>query len=433
MNSRTWGVSSEIARLECVLVHQPGYEHRQTVPWNKDALLFDDIMDIEEARPEHKEFTHLLATHGAEVLYIEDLLKDVCADATKRTEVFREVLGDSLIEAVDAGKLRPCHLISGYPDHYSLRSGPNLQPLPNLYFTRDPAFCVPGAVIIANPAKPARRREARLLRAIFKHHSRFADAHVYDGLLDDSEATVEGGDVHVVDDFTVLVGVGERTNEEGADRLARFLFDETTVRRVLRVTIPAQREFMHLDTVLTFVDRQRILTLPYLWDRPELYARIAARSRQQCGELGFSKAAVNQKVPHPRDMRQASRLELITRAGTEATYTDTIQGLAELEIIDPDLTVYVAGRLGQYKDPEEHVVEALREQWNDAANVLALKPGQVLAYTRNDRTFRALEEERIEVVGFKGGELVRGRGGARCMTMPLRRRRLAAATGKSGS
>jgi hypothetical protein len=114
-------------------------------------------------------------------------------------------------------------------------------------------------------------------------------------------------------------------------------------------------------------------------------------------------------------------LEVVTRDGGRRSYEDTMDGLAREGLIDPDLTVFVAGRRDQHPSPEAHVVEALREQWNDGANSLALKPGQVVCYARNDRTFRALEEEGIEVLTFRGGELVRGRGGARCMSMPLRR------------
>jgi arginine deiminase len=416
-----WGVYSEVGKLECVLVHQPGYEHRQTVPWNKDALLFDDIMDVEDARPEHKDFTHLLATHGAEVLFLEDLLREVCKDPSVRHKVYRDVLGARVLHHLNGANLRPEHLIKGYPDHYTLDAPVDVQPLPNLYFTRDPAFAVPGALVIARPAKPARHREARLVRAVFRYHPRFKDAVVYDGLLKDKEATIEGGDVHVIDEHTVMVGVGERTNNAGVNHLARFLFEHTPVTRVLKLHIPASRAFMHLDTVLTFVDRRRVLTMPYLWDRPKLYEDIARRSRKQCRGLGYDEDEVNERVPRPRDMRQTSKLEVVTRNKPKRTYDNAMKGLADLGIIDRAVTVYVAGRLGQYKKKEHHVVEALREQWNDAANALALKPGQVMGYSRNDRTFRALEEEGVEVVLFRGGELVRGRGGARCMSMPLRR------------
>jgi arginine deiminase len=412
----TWGVSSEVGRLRTVLVHQPGYEHRSIVPWNKDAVLFDDLMDVEDARPEHREFTRLMAGEGARVLYLEDLLKDVCASLGDRGAFFREVLGEDVAGGIDVGGLRPHHLIRGYPDHYSLSAPAVLEPLPNLYFARDPAFAVPGAIVISHPARRTRQREARLVAAILRRHPLFEDALVHDGLLRDERARIEGGDVHVVDERTVLVGIGERTNEAGADGLARFLFARTPVERLLKLFIPARREFMHLDTVLTFIDRRRVLTMPYLWEDPELYAGVAAAACAECARLGES-----YRGPDPQHLRERSRLVAVSRAGATAHFDDALRGLADLGVIDRDGTVEVAGEREQYRTPEEHVVEALREQWNDAANAFALKPGQVMSYTRNDRTIRALEERGVEVVAFRGGELVRGRGGARCMTMPLQR------------
>jgi arginine deiminase len=414
--SNAWGVSSEIGRLRAVLVHQPGYEHRQTVPWNKDALLFDDLLDIEEARPQHKAFTRLLGDHGADVYYLDDLLKQLWSRPGGPEEVALEVLGEQVLAQVGLANLRAHHLICGYPDHYSFDAPAYLPPLPNLYFMRDPAFAVPGAIIVSHPARVARQREARLLRAVLRHHPVFSATHVYDGILNDPTATIEGGDVLIVDERTVVVGIGERTNEAGARHLAGFLFNHTPVERVLMIHIPAKREFMHLDTVLTFIDRQRILTLPYLWDRPEVYVKVAERSRSECETLGFV-----YRGPEPSVMDEASWLDVLGKDGRTESFDNTLDGLSRMGVIDPALTTFVAGRLDQYRRPEEHVVEALREQWNDAANALALKPGQVMGYRSNDRTFRSLEEGGIEVVAFAGSELVRGRGGARCMSMPLLR------------
>ena len=315
-------------------------------------------------------------------------------------------------------RLRPQHLIGGFPEHFALDSQVVLEPLPNLYFMRDPAFAVPGAIVVSHPFWPARQREARLLAAVLKRHPRFAGALVYDGILEDPAATIEGGDVLVPDERTVVVGVGERTNHAGADHLARFLFARTAVERVVKVVIPAQREFMHLDTVLTWVDRQRVLTLPYLWDRPAIYAEVAEEAERRCAALGKPYHGPAPRA-HGRSRRGSRWCGADGRPVTH--FDDTMAALGELGLADPEQTVYVAGRLDQYPRPEEHVIEALREQWNDGANVFALKPGQVMSYGRNDRTFRALEEAGVEVVAFRGGELVRGRGGARCMTMPLQR------------
>lgn len=412
----SWSVDSEVGRLRVVMVHQPGLEHRRTLPWNKDALLFDDVLDIEEARPEHKQFSMLLASHGAEVLFLADLLKEVCRDRDARGCVYREVLGEEVLARFDPKDIHPYQLISGLPERTESAEHFRVEPLPNLYFSRDAAFGVPGAIVISHPYWPARQREARLVNSIFRRHPRCAEARVYDGLLRDPAATVEGGDVQVVDERTVLVGVGERTNDAGADHLAAFLFANTPVRRVLKLHIPANRVFMHLDTILTFVDRQQVLTMPYLWERPELYADVARLAARQCADLRFE-----YRGPSPEMLAQPSRLQVVTPGGVESQYDDALEGLAAVGAIDPARTVLVAGAPSEHASPVEHVIEALREQWNDGANAFALKPGQVMGYSCNDRTGRALERAGVEVVPFKGSELVRGRGGARCMTMPLDR------------
>ena len=412
----SWSVDSEVGRLRVVMVHQPGLEHRRTLPWNKDALLFDDVLDIEEARPEHKQFSMLLASHGAEVLFLADLLKEVCRDRDARECVCREVLGEEVLGRFDPNDIHPYQLISGLPERTESAETFRVEPLPNLYFSRDAAFGVPGAVVISHPFWPARQREARLVSSIFRRHPRCAGTRVYDGILCDPAATIEGGDVQVVDPRTVLVGVGERTNDAGANHLAAFLFANTSVRRVLKLHIPANRVFMHLDTILTFVDRQQVLTMPYLWDRPALYADVARLAARQCADLRFE-----YRGPSPEMLATPSRLQVVTPDGVEAEYDNALEGLAVVGAIDPARTVLVAGDLGEHGSPIEHVIAALREQWNDGANAFALKPGQVMGYSCNDRTGRALERAGVEVVSFKGGELVRGRGGARCMTMPLDR------------
>jgi arginine deiminase len=409
-----FNVESEVGRLRLVMVHQPGLEHRRTLPWNKDALLFDDILDIEEARPEHKQFALLLASHGAEVLYLADLLEDVCRDRSTREQIYLEVLGEQVLARFDARDVHPYQLISGLPERTGTPDGFRLEPLPNLYFSRDAAFAVPGAVVISHPFWPARQREACLVSSIFRHHPRFGAMHVYDGILGDPAATIEGGDVQILSPHTVLIGVGERTNNAGADHLARFLFERTPVSQVLKLHIPANRVFMHLDTILTFVDRDRILTMPYLWERPDLYADVARLAARQCAELRSE-----YRGPSPELLEQPSRLEVVTSDGVAAVFDNALEGLTAVGVIDPARTILVAGAPSEHASPTEHIMEALREQWNDAANAFALKPGQVMGYSCNDRTCRALERAGIEVVAFKGSELVRGRGGARCMTMPL--------------
>jgi arginine deiminase len=330
--------------------------------------------------------------------------------------VYLEVLGPEVLGRFDPRDIEPYQLIAGLPEFTESADSFRVEPLPNMYFTRDAAFGVPGAVVIAHPYWPARQREARLVRSIFVRHPTFAGLQVYDGILHDPDATIEGGDVQVIDRETVLVGVGERTNAAGADHLAGFLFQHTSVRRVLKLHIPANRVFMHLDTILTFIDWQQILTMPYLWEKPQVYADVARLAARQCSDLRFE-----YRGPSPDMLAQPSRLEVVTPGGVEATFDNALAGLAATGLIDPRRTVLVAGAPSEHASPVEHVMAALREQWNDGANAFTLKPGQVLGYGCNDRTARALERAGVEVLGFKGSELVRGRGGARCMTMPLDR------------
>jgi arginine deiminase len=409
-------INSEIGPLKTVLLHQPGFEHRKTVPWNKDALLFDDLIDLDAARQEHKDFSLLLSQHGVEVLFMMDLLKEMCADSSCRKTVYEEVLPESILSRIDMKDLHPWHLVHGFPELKILSEESLIDPIPNLYFMRDPAFMVPGAMIIANPYWPARKIEAKLMRSIFNHHPRFDDLLVWDGLLDLPNAHVEGGDVLIVDEETVMIGLSERTNQAGINALRKFLFAQTKVTRVLTIKLPAEREFMHLDTVMTFLDRQRILTMPFLWSRTDLYADIAQHALLLCKKNGFRYSG-----PRPESLRQSTWMEMHKADGTHIHFDNVINGLSELEIINPDWIVTVGGHRTQFSSPEAHIVEALREQWNDAANSFALKPGQVLCYDRNAGTLRALEEAHVEVVRFAGSDLVRGRGGARCMTCPIER------------
>ncbi|MBD3165608.1 hypothetical protein GF324_03350 [bacterium] len=412
----TWGVYSEVGRLRTVMVHQPGWEHRRMLPWNKAAMLFDDILDVDFARPEHKELVHKMQNHGVRVLYFADLLKDVCAQPSRHEELVREVVPPDLLGETDPMAIQPTHLIMGYPEVYRLDEPIMLEPLPNLYFQRDPAFFIADKLIVSSPHFRIRRREAALARAVYKRHPMFEGLEIYDGIFETEGETIEGGDVLVADEHTVLVGISERTNEAGVEHLARYLFANTDIEKVGKVFIPHLHEFMHLDTLLTFVDRQQIITLPMFWEEPALYAEAARRVKAQCERFGTEYPG-----PDPDQFTQRLKLEMLDRHGDRRSYDNVLEGLANEEVIVPEITVTVSGDRRNFTSPGEHILEALREQWNDAANTFALKPGTVLSYSRNGSTRRALEAAMVEVVPFPGGELVRGRGGPRCMTMPVER------------
>lgn len=186
------GVYSEVGQLRKVMVHQPGWEHRRMVPWNREAWLFDDILDIESARPEHKDFVLKMHQHGVDVIYFADLLKDVCKDPEVHAQIVGEVVPDGLPEGMDPLQLQPTNLIMGYPEHFTLGEQLVLEPAPNLYFMRDPAFVVHDHMIISHPSRRIRCREANLVHAVAKRHPQFEELTVYDGILRDKEARIEG-------------------------------------------------------------------------------------------------------------------------------------------------------------------------------------------------------------------------------------------------
>jgi hypothetical protein len=297
------------------------------VPWNKDALLFDGILDV-EARPER--VVRPPARQG--VRSSTSGLLPICADQTGRLGVRRFSAAARRHISAD---LRPHHLIAA-PDHYSC--GRRRHAAADLYFTAPPSPCPAPSPSRIRTGRA--RRGAALLRAILRRHPRRRDRGVRRAVHDPA-ATIEGG-VLVVDASAVVVGVGERTNEAGAEHLARFLFERTAVERVVKVRVPAKREFMHLDTVLTFVDRGRILTMPYLRDRPELYAAIAARSRRQCEELASRTPA------GPETLLDASRLDVV-RAAATAGATRPPWTVAPRP--DRAASRSVAGRRGQHPSP----------------------------------------------------------------------------------
>ena len=410
------GVHSEVGRLQKVLVHQPGWEHRRMIPWNREAMLCDDILDIDMARLEHKGFVQRMQQAGVEVLYFLDLLKDVCADPKQHAEVVQAVTPGGLPPHVAPTDIQPTHLVIGYPEHYRFGEKVLLEPAVNLYFMRDPAFFLTDKLVISSPKMPIRKREAYLMREVARRHPVFEGVTIYDGILEDPDATIEGGDVLIPDDKTTMVGISERTNERGAEMLAEYLFENTTIERVLKVHIPKRHEYMHLDTILTFVDRQQIVTLPYIWEDRHLYQRVVAEVREQVARLGATYAGPSEDV-----YEDCPRLDVLFKDGRREHYANAIQGMEDLDLIVREITVPVGGNAEHYDSIEEHILEALREQWNDGANTFALKPGHVITYSRNARTIRGLEDVMVEVTTFPGGELVRGRGGARCMTMPLKR------------
>jgi arginine deiminase len=388
-------VRSEVGPLRSVLMHRPGAELKRLTPRNNDKLLFDGIPWVGRARDEHDAFAEALRDRGVEVLYMGELLQDVLEYEFAREEALAGVvedhrLGDQLRHAV-AGHLSGlhpedlAHVLIGGLAHEELKPGHGLvyelmdrhdfivDPLPNLLFTRDSSAWIGDQVAVTSLAMPARRRETALTDLIYTHHPRFAGVRtVYERTLEH----VEGGDLLLLAPGVVAAGTGERTTPAGVERLARRVFEAGLAHTVLAVPIAQDRATMHLDTVCTMVDVDKVVMYPAVAD-----SLIAYAVTSDGGDL---------RVAPPRPFLEAAAAAM---------------GIERLKVIDTGL------------DP----VTAEREQWDDGNNTLAVGPRLAVAYERNVETNARLEAEGIEVIRISGSELGSGRGGPRCMSCPILR------------
>lgn len=394
------GVDSEVGVLRRVILHRPGRELERLTPTNKDELLFDDVLWVKRAQQEHDAFTYMLRERGVTVLHLEDLLAEaiadpaVCAGLVSRTvaharlgsrlggEVYHwlwrlppEEVAAKLIGGVSYGDLpfaaKGLVALTADPDDFAIA------PLPNHLFTRDTSAWIYSGVSINSMAKPARQRESLNVEAIYRHHPLFADQpfDIWSDALD-VPAMLEGGDMLVVGDGCVLVGMGERTRPVAVEHLAARLFAAGAATCIVAVVLPKRRSAMHLDTVMTMVDRDAFTVYPELEGSMPGYCLRPGR-----GDLS---------VDREPDLFAAIAREL---------------GIERLRLI----------RTGG-----DHY-EAEREQWDDGNNVLALAPGVVVAYDRNADTNARLADAGVEVITITGSELGRGRGGPRCMSCPIER------------
>ena len=396
---------SEIGPLERVLLHRPGRELEALTPATMKRLLFDDVPFLAAAQAEHDAFARLLEENGVEVVYYEEETAKALADRQVREKFVREMTELSFIESEGMKQAVGDFLLSLEPaamveeiiagvyrsDLGAVKTGSLsdlaagdypfvMDPMPNLYFTRDPGACIGEGVSIHHMHTPARRRESLLLKYTFEYDPDFANEEnvSYYDIYDDY--SIEGGDVLVLSPEMVAVGYSERTTIAGIENFARNLLSSSDFKKVLVFDIPKRRAYMHLDTVFTMVDYDKFTIHPEIEGPLSLYEIRCGRS----GQLEFNALS-------------GSLDELLARE----------LGLAAVDLI----------RCGG-----DDVIAAQREQWNDGSNTLCIAPGKVVTYDRNYVTNDLLDRHGVTVLTIPSAELSRGRGGPRCMSCPVNRK-----------
>lgn len=401
MTSQFINVKSEIGALRRVMLHRPGVELANLMPDYLERMLAEDTPDVKRAGEEHDVFANILRNNDVDVVYIEDMFADVVKDVDVRKsfindyaelathglslrkaiiEYLNSVPYDKLFDAVAMGITRenlkdicnkPIQLY--IKDEYPFL----IDPLPNIYFTRDISFCIGTGMAISAMSMPARMKETLFVRYIHRYSKYFGNGQV-DLLYDyNCGCGIEGGDVLSLSDKCIAIGCGERTSSEAIERLARTLFDRG-YHKVLLFKNPSSRTYMHLDVLMTHIDYDKFLAHPCIAHK---WFDIYELTPSHHGEVSIN----------------------CTTDGT-ANILERALGLDKITFIE------IAGG-----DP----IQYRREHWNMGANSLAIAPGSIITYDRNSITNELIDKAGVKVNPIPGGELSRGRGGPRCMSMPM--------------
>ncbi len=396
-------VNSEIGKLKKVLVHRPGKEVERLYPEVFERLLFDGIMYTENAQKEHDVFTSKLKEEGIEVFYIEQLVADVLTANPKLVDGFIDrwielagvdnetvataikkfllsikdikAMVDQTIAGVSKTEVKP-QFKNTLIDHFEKNKEYPfyVDPIPNILFQRDPIASIFDSMNLHNMNKDTRKREKLYYEYLFKYHPEFKN--IKHHILPTDKGTMEGGDVLVISEEQLFIGISERTNPYAVEKLSEKLFNAyPKLKRVVGIEIPHSHATMHLDTVMTQMDKDKFSMDPDMYNEDYVYYEI-------------------------------------TRKGTVKHEGAKILDLLK-KFVNPNVKVIQVGD----GDP----VTAKHEQWNDGANCLAIAPGKIVVYNRNTATNAAIKKAGVEIIEIPSGELSLGRGGPRCMSMPLER------------
>ncbi len=402
-------VTSEIGRLKTVLLHRPGQEVENLTPELLERLLFDDIPYLKVAREEHDAFAKTLRDNGVEVLYLEELAAEAIEDKDVKAKFISQFIDEAAVESEGLKKALTDYfytfsnkdlvdkMMAGIRkeeledyNRNSLYDQVNdfypfiCDPMPNLYFTRDPFATIANGITLNHMRTETRNRETIFAKYIFESHPRFKGANLPLWFNRDETTSIEGGDELILSEKVLAIGISQRTDSASIEKVCKRLFKmNTKFETVLAFHIPASRAFMHLDTVFTMVD--------------------------------YDKFTIHPEIEGPLTVYE------ITRDEKSSTGLKVEKQTMELEAI---LGKHLGRKVTLIRCGGGDKIHAAREQWNDGSNTLAIAPGEVVVYSRNHVTNKILESYGIKLHVIPSSELSRGRGGPRCMSMPLYRENL---------
>ncbi|MGP1488343.1 MAG: arginine deiminase [Peptoanaerobacter stomatis] len=403
--SNTINVFSEIGKLNSIILHRPNMELENIVPSLREELLFDEVPYLKSAQKEHDEFANILRQNKVDVKYIEDLAAESITDEEIRKDLIENFIGEAnirglkelelvreLLSSIKDNATLIHKMIEGIrKDELALEKVNSLQemvsaqdifttyPMPNLYFTRDTFALIGKGVCMNHMWSQVRQRETLFGDLVFKHHPYFKDDKPSFWYNRDEKFTLEGGDIIVLSEKVIAVGISQRTEPRAIENFAKnILSSDEGFETILCLVLPRERTCMHLDTVFTMVDRDLFTVFPGIESSLEIY------------ELKYKNGDIKTTLLN-KELVQVLEEKL---------------GVKGIQLI---------------KQGNRGILDAVREQWSDGYNTLAIAPREVIVYERNVVINELLDKAGVKLHILKEGELSRGRGGPRCMSMPMNR------------